>query len=151
MKLCKDCNVNERYVSKSGKKNSYCSSCMNIRTKRYFKTDKGKAAINKAVTKWRKTESGRESTRKTVRNHQRRKRGFTPEMFNDMLFNQDFKCAICSVEINVSSHADHDHDTGKARGILCSSCNTLLGRLESKGFDWVDRAKAYLERTNQSS
>jgi hypothetical protein len=63
-----------------------------------------------------------------------------------MLSKQNYKCGICSIEINISSHADHDHDTGKARGILCSSCNTLLGRLESKGFDWVNLAKLYLNK-----
>ena len=127
MRPCKDCKTNERYKSKSGKTFSYCLACQNIRNKRYQE----KPGVKQKI-------------KKNARNHSRRKNGFTPEMFNDMLFDQDFKCAICSVEIDISSHADHDHDTGKARGILCSSCNTLLGRLESKGFDWVDKAKTYL-------
>jgi NMD protein affecting ribosome stability and mRNA decay len=129
MKPCKDCNQNERYTTKTGKTYSYCKQCNYLRIRKHQNTEKGRATL-----------------RKNLRNYARKKNGFTPEMFNDMLFNQDFKCAICSVEINVSSHADHDHDTGKARGILCSSCNTLLGRLESKGFDWVDKAKAYLDK-----
>lgn len=145
MKLCKDCNQNERYVTKNGKKASYCLSCQNIRNLKYQKTAKGKLAKKRSAIKYRNTENGRELQRKSARNHNRKKNGFTPEMFNNMLFNQDFKCAICSVEVNISSPADHNHLTGEARGILCSSCNTLLGRLESKGFDWVDLAKEYLK------
>jgi NMD protein affecting ribosome stability and mRNA decay len=129
MRPCKDCNKKERYTTKAGKTYSYCKECNYLRLRAHQKTEKGKATL-----------------RKHTRNLQRKRNGFTPEVFNDMLFNQNFKCAICSIEINISSHADHDHETGLARGILCSSCNTLLGRLESKGFDWVDKAKAYLNR-----
>lgn len=146
MKICKDCNVNERYTTKTGKTYSYCYACNNIRTREYLKTEKGKAASKKTLDKWRKTESGKESLRKSMRNYQRKRNGFTAEMFNNMLFKQDFKCGICFIEINVSSHADHNHETGIARGILCSSCNTLLGRLESVGFDWVVNAKKYLNK-----
>ena len=145
MRPCKDCNQNPRYTTKTGKTYSYCKECNAVRIRAHQKTEKGKASLKKSFEKYSKTENGKSKIRKAVRNHNRKKNGFTPEMFNDMLFNQDFKCAICSVEINVSSHADHDHDTGKARGILCSSCNTLLGRLENKGFDWVDKAKLYVD------
>lgn len=129
MKPCKDCNQNERYTTKTGKTYSYCKECNYKRIRAHQKTEKGRKSLTKAM-----------------RNYQRKRNGFTPEMFNDMLFNQDFKCGICSIEINTSSHADHDHETGIARGILCSSCNTLLGRLESVGFDWITKAKKYLNK-----
>lgn len=35
-------------------------------------------------------------------------------------------CAICADAISLSdrrSHIDHDHETGKVRGILCAPCN----------------------------
>jgi hypothetical protein len=146
MKPCKDCNQNKRYVTKTGKTYSYCLPCQRIRNSSYHKTEKGKVALKKGFEKYSKTDNGRNKIRKAVRNHNRKKNGFTPEMFNNMLFEQDFKCGICFVEINISSHADHDHETGIARGILCSSCNTLLGRLESVGFDWVIKAKEYLNK-----
>lgn len=56
------------------------------------------------------------------------------------------KCAICSIERSGKNHAlDHDHKTGKLRGILCNNCNTGLGMF---GDDPVRlRAAAeYLER-----
>src|SRR5713226_4689258 len=42
------------------------------------------------------------------------------------------KCAIC-IKVLVSrkdSHLDHDHATGKIRGILCGACNRRLGWYE---------------------
>ena len=38
---------------------------------------------------------------------------------------------------------DHDHSTGQVRGLLCQSCNKLLGVLERIP-DWFERACAYL-------
>lgn len=133
MKLCKDCNINPRYISPKGYKNSYCSKCINIRSadaqKKYFSSSVGKEKI-----------------RINTRNYQRKQNGFSPELFEETLVNQNYMCAICLKDIHESSHADHDHNTGSPRGILCPGCNTLLGRLESVGFDWVDSAKSYLSR-----
>jgi len=146
MKLCKDCGVNERYSSqKTGKVYSYCKACQAVRVTQHQRTEKGKATLKRSLKRYAKTEKGKAAIRRSNRNQNRKKNGFTQEMFNDMLFNQDFKCALCYAEINISSHADHDHKTGKARAILCHSCNTLLGRIENKGFDWVDKAKLYVD------
>lgn len=45
-------------------------------------------------------------------------------------------CEVCgySPDIQTESrvHIDHDHDTGKFRGFLCSDHNTLLGYLETR-------------------
>ena len=52
--------------------------------------------------------------------------------FNNLLFFQGNCCAICSKPIEKlrrRMNVDHDHETGKVRGILCSGCNTGLGHL----------------------
>jgi hypothetical protein len=55
--------------------------------------------------------------------------GITVNQFNGMLVLQNNACAICKVKFIVKKHRhiDHDHKTGKVRGILCHKCNTSLG------------------------
>lgn len=42
-------------------------------------------------------------------------------------------CMVCGsgfgYDVEVKLHIDHDHRTGKFRGILCESCNLALGKL----------------------
>ena len=55
-----------------------------------------------------------------------RKYGLTPEQFRDMMDSQYGWCAICKEPL-LKPHVDHDHQTGRARGLLCSNCNTGIG------------------------
>jgi len=43
---------------------------------------------------------------------------------------QGGKCAICQLGCKAPC-LDHDHDTGAVRGVACSGCNALLGKLEN--------------------
>ncbi len=56
----------------------------------------------------------------------RRIYGLSTEEYNAMYVKQEGKCAICACS-RPRLHVDHDHITGKVRGLLCNSCNTLLG------------------------
>ena len=48
--------------------------------------------------------------------------------YQDMLVSQCFRCLICNKGFDEAKpHIDHNHTTGKVRGILCSNCNTGLG------------------------
>lgn len=64
-------------------------------------------------------------------------------------------CAICRTpEIHPvkkggvarSLAIDHDHRTGKVRGLLCFRCNTALHQLEKHGHGWASAAIEYLKR-----
>ncbi len=43
---------------------------------------------------------------------------------------QGWRCAICAVDIATVPCVDHDHKTGKVRGLLCASCNRGIGLLK---------------------
>lgn len=74
--------------------------------------------------------------------------GLTREEYFNLLNTQNNKCAICFTEkISGKSRLaiDHDHTTGKVRGLLCNQCNRGLGYLR----DDITRFRSaidYLER-----
>jgi hypothetical protein len=57
----------------------------------------------------------------------------TEDQFEQMSAAQGHKCAICLCPSSKMFHkklnVDHCHKTGVIRGLLCSSCNSLLGRI----------------------
>ncbi len=60
--------------------------------------------------------------------HLMRKFGMTIEQYDAMLEAQGGGCFICGrpPREDISLHVDHDHSTGKVRGILCFCCNNAL-------------------------
>lgn len=56
--------------------------------------------------------------------------GITQEQFNEILAEQSNRCAICETDKPTKWHLDHDHKTGRTRGILCHRCNVTLGFVE---------------------
>jgi hypothetical protein len=58
--------------------------------------------------------------------------GITPEKYEEILEEQNYSCAICKIHKNHfvrKLQVDHNHTTGKVRGLLCHRCNTSLGKL----------------------
>lgn len=44
------------------------------------------------------------------------------------------RCECCKIppRFNPSTpHIDHCHKTGKVRGVVCASCNVIIGRIEN--------------------
>lgn len=64
--------------------------------------------------------------------HLRKKYGISLEDYDAMHDEQRGVCAICGNEESQNRHlsVDHDHETGRVRGLLCGSCNTKLGWFE---------------------
>nr|WP_326581467.1 endonuclease VII domain-containing protein [Actinacidiphila glaucinigra] len=52
---------------------------------------------------------------------------------------------ICCICLDApAEHVDHDHGTGRVRGVLCFSCNAALGQFKDRP-DVIRRAAAYVE------
>lgn len=57
--------------------------------------------------------------------------GLSVEDYLTLLSKQGGVCAICGVAPTTRKLAvDHNHDTGKNRGLLCDNCNNGLGRFK---------------------
>ncbi len=76
----------------------------------------------------------RKENRHTLSEKQWKSRGIddmTYDKFLTELNKQQYKCLICEKELK-NPQVDHDHNTGKYRGILCIPCNNGLGVYEKK-------------------
>ena len=82
----------------------------------------------------------------------RKKFGILYDEYSQMIHDQENKCAICG---NPETHMrngrvkelaiDHCHETGKVRGLLCSDCNTGIGKLKDDP-KILRKAAEYLEK-----
>jgi len=59
----------------------------------------------------------------------KRRYGMTVEEYIEVNNEQMSACKICRKNFP-RLHVDHDHETGKVRGLLCQNCNTALGKFK---------------------
>ena len=72
------------------------------------------------------------------------------EEYEQMLKDQNGKCAICGrpvADFERGLAVDHDHETGKVRGLICPNCNRGLGGF----FDNLDLLKGAVEYLEKHS
>lgn len=74
-----------------------------------------------------------------------RRYGMTKEQYDDMFVKQFGECAICCKKQKHRLVVDHDHATGKARGLLCHKCNMAIGLLFDNSI-LLRAAADYLDR-----
>lgn len=79
--------------------------------------------------------------------HLKRTYGLSLEDYAVILVAQQGGCAICGdlPARGTVLHVDHDHSTGRIRGLLCQPCNTMLGGARDS-VDILLRGRAYLEK-----
>ena len=73
--------------------------------------------------------------------------GVSVEWYEQKLAEQDSKCAICETSGYGSKSVkvfcvDHDHETGKVRGLLCVGCNVALEHWR----EMPESFRAYVEK-----
>lgn len=126
---CNRCSIelgNENWHKSASKRRwLICKSCANVRQNKYNKNNPDKVHKRNCEKKY----------------------GITYTEYQLLLERQNFVCAICekgetsSSRINLS--IDHCHDTGIVRGLLCTSCNTGLGRFKDD-INLLKKAVEYL-------
>lgn len=78
----------------------------------------------------------------------KRKYGITLDQYEELLLRQNNSCAICdrdAGEFKTNLAVDHDHKTGRIRGLLCTNCNYRMvakhrdGELLRKIADYIEQ------------
>lgn len=69
----------------------------------------------------------------------------TWDRFLSILKEQNWKCAICGIQIDEAGCLDHNHATGAVRGILCDDCNVGLGKFR-EDIRAIKSAANYIEQ-----
>lgn len=62
--------------------------------------------------------------------HLRTRYKINSKIYQRMLKKQNYRCIICKKHKNKQKRrlsVDHDHQTGKIRGLLCDNCNLIIG------------------------
>ena len=108
-------------------------------TKQWREDNPGKVKGYQEIKKQRRQEKAVE-----INFRQRLARyGLTLEDFEYLVSRSEGFCEICGADFEVTrDYIDHNHITGKVRGLLCNRCNMGLSYLEDP--DWCIRANDYL-------
>jgi len=86
----------------------------------------------------------------------KKKFGLSSEEYSQLLFESNGVCAIChKPELKIDYRTgkvlnlsvDHNHDTGKVRGMLCMDCNRALGMFQDSP-ELLINAISYLQKYN---
>ena len=80
-----------------------------------------------------------ENPRRIRDQYLKREYGISLERYEQIADGQDWRCAICGRTARL--HVDHDHETGRVRGLLCGECNRGIGLFK----DDVDSLKMAIE------
>jgi hypothetical protein len=120
-----------------------------------IKSEAAKARKRKYQRKFHKTAAGVAARKKynATRKAQQwylTQYGISLEQYDAMLLGQGGVCAICGEKekdkFRKRMSVDHDHATGKVRGILCSHCNHGLGNFRDNIL-FLQNAITYLNRS----
>lgn len=116
------------------------------------KNGDGQPAYRKGICRrcYQKTPDGR---RWLLKHRIRKLYSMTLAEYDALVIKQNGGCAICGTKPDGSNQQrnrldiDHNHETGKVRGLLCNNCNQALGRLNDDP-NLLRLAAAYLERNS---
>jgi Recombination endonuclease VII len=160
MKQCKVCAQelpdekfgNTYHTLSDGTRKAYKdSTCMVCRRNKHLENPEKRAVHRKGTSNWYKNNPDK------VKNQRLKKYGITFKDYNALREDQGYCCAICkrheeqveqgtALKHSHALHIDHCHTTGKIRGLLCTNCNTMLGKAKDD-VSVLEAAIEYLKET----
>ena len=148
MKICSKCKGDPQPLDNFHKskrlsqgRRAWCKVCERDQHKEWVELNPEKiAAIDK---KYNETHPGVQNAKHKewmkqhpeVVNAKRLKKryGLSMDQYRSLFVAQNDSCAICKRNKTINElglHVDHNHNSGKVRGLLCPSCNQALGLLQ---------------------
>jgi hypothetical protein len=160
MKQCKVCAQelpdekfgNTYHTLSDGTRKAYKdSTCMVCRRKKHLENPEKKEIHKRGASNWYKNNPDK------AKEQRLRKYGITLQQYNQMRKDQNYCCAVCgrheeeveqgrAVSSSTSLCVDHCHTTDKIRGLLCTNCNTMIGKSKDDIFV-LEAAITYLKET----
>lgn len=158
MKTCKVCGKElsedkfgtTHHVLKDGTKKAYKdSTCMVCRRNKHLENPEKREVHRRGTKNWYYNNPDKAKAQRL------RRYGITLEEYNLMRKEQQYCCAICkrheseveqgkAVSSETALQVDHCHDKGTIRGLLCTNCNTLIGKAKDD-IDVLSSAIEYLK------
>jgi len=171
MKICKHCGESKSldqfstHINTKDRLYPWCKKCssehniivQNARRKTDIEYAKKYGKVNNERRRKKyanESEYRTQQLRRAEESRLKRVYGITQVQYDQMLKDQNGVCKICGYANPVSKKGtpralavDHDHISGKIRGLLCNSCNSLLGHAH----DNCDLLRAALKYLGQST
>lgn len=117
---------NKARTGRNGKRGK-CRECERVEKSRWYQNNKAR------------------HDRRQLGYRLRDKYGLTLDEYEQLCLSQGGVCAICAEpDKRQRLSVDHDHITGRVRGLLCVYCNNVLGQARDR-VDVLRRAIKYLE------
>ncbi len=142
LKTCTKCletkhiDLFSNYKHSKDNKKSRCKACQKLYNDEWYATNIEKKA---ETSRWWNIEN---------------KYGLSKEEYLAILKAQNNCCKICHLSSEKNLHnylyVDHCHTSLKVRGLLCKSCNSLLG-MANDSIEILTNAINYLKETNETS
>lgn len=159
---CRKCDVVKSlddFGFHKGRRRTMCKPCTNAEVaaynERYAAADPEgwRERKRESVRRWRGRAEPDHLSALWRKHNLRKLYGINVEEYEALLAEQEGRCAICRRGEDelvactgrvLKLHVDHDHATGKIRGLLCSWCNPALGGFQEDP-RLLRRAIRYLE------
>jgi nitrate/TMAO reductase-like tetraheme cytochrome c subunit len=161
MKHCGGCDKNKLPSEFHRNKNNsdgltvWCKECAKAKSEAWYHSHKDymreyrkrTSDHRKEVRKRWRLGNPSEYKLKNQKYHLKRDFGLSLDEHEQMRKNQNYQCAICGIpesEFDRKLSVDHNHVTGKLRGLLCVNCNKGMGHFHDD-IELLKKAISYLE------
>ena len=134
-KLPTEMSVDKR---RRGGLSSWCKDCRKVSSRTWAKNNPEKVQLRQELRPPKPYAKARNYLLK-------HRYGLLQDDYSKMLAQQNGACAICLRSKDYDLYVDHCHTTNKVRGLLCASCNSILGKVNDD-VDTLNRAIQYLNK-----